>query len=84
MVTTPAQIRAARQLLGWRQPQLAKESGINLTTLKNIESGASKGAVTTIAAIEAALRRAGIELLEPGTMSTGKGRGVRLIVTTEC
>jgi ribosome-binding protein aMBF1 (putative translation factor) len=36
-VPTAAQIRAARQLLGWKQTDLAAASGLKLIVIKNVE-----------------------------------------------
>jgi transcriptional regulator with XRE-family HTH domain len=74
---TSRQIRAARQLLGWHQPRLAREAGLSLNTIKDIERETANPLAATLEAIEAALRRAGLELLEPGQSSTGVGRGLR-------
>ncbi|MFZ2080389.1 MAG: helix-turn-helix transcriptional regulator [Xanthobacteraceae bacterium] len=35
----PAQIRAARGLLGWRQEDLSKASGVGTATIQRIEKG---------------------------------------------
>ena len=36
---TPAQIKAARALVGWKQADLAKAAKLSLTALNNIERG---------------------------------------------
>jgi transcriptional regulator with XRE-family HTH domain len=70
----PAQIRAARSLIGWKQSDLAKASGISLTALNNIERGAADPRASTLQAIEHALERAGVVFLD----ENGGGVGVRL------
>ena len=75
-VPTAAQIRAARQLLGWKQTDLAAASGLKLIVIKNIERGALDPRVSVIAAIENAFDRAGVVFLDTG-QNRGEGPGVR-------
>ena len=74
---TPAQIRAARALIGWKQTDLARESGISEISVKNIERGATDPRVSTMQAIQDAFTRANIEFLDPGQTSVDGGSGVR-------
>lgn len=74
---TPAQLRAARALLGWKQTDLARESGVSEVSIKNIERGATDPRVSTMQAIQDAFARADIEFLEPGQASVSGGAGVR-------
>ena len=62
----PAQIRAARALLGWSQSELAHRAGVGLATLQRIEQheGILKGNFSTILKIEGALEEAGIHFIE--------------------
>jgi transcriptional regulator with XRE-family HTH domain len=76
-VITIAQIRAARALIGWKQAELARASGISEVAIKNIERGATDPRMSTLAAIERAFDEAGVMFLEPGDIRTG-GAGVRL------
>jgi transcriptional regulator with XRE-family HTH domain len=71
-----AQIRAARALLDWRQHDLSKASGVGTATIQRIEKseGTMTGYASTLAKIQTALERAGIEFLEDD--ETG-GIGVR-------
>jgi transcriptional regulator with XRE-family HTH domain len=71
-----AQIRAARSLLGWRQEDLSKESGVGTATIYRIEKTESSitGNVSTVVKIQAALEKAGIHFIEND--DTG-GFGVR-------
>jgi transcriptional regulator with XRE-family HTH domain len=76
---TAGQIRAARALIGWKQSDLAKKSGISEITIKNVEREATLGPrSTTLGAIQAAFERAGVAFLDPGDIRDG-GEGVRLI-----
>ena len=72
---TPAQLRAARGLLGWSQTDLARSAGLSLPTVKRVEgelevsvSDQAKGKLRT------ALETAGIVFIE----ENGGGAGVRL------
>ncbi|KAB2758247.1 helix-turn-helix domain-containing protein [Brucella anthropi] len=60
---TPAQCRAARALLDWRQPELAKAAGLGLSTVVDYEKERRKVSEEAITAIEKALEKAGIEFL---------------------
>jgi transcriptional regulator with XRE-family HTH domain len=58
----PAQIRAARALLGWRQQDLAKASDVGVATIQRIEKSdlPMRGYVSTLTRIQTAFERAGI------------------------
>ena len=58
----PAQIRAARALLGWRQDDLSKAAGVGTATIQRIEKSdrAISGYVSTLVRIEAAFESAGV------------------------
>ncbi len=77
---TPAQLRAARALLGIDQRTLAERAGVSLPTIQRMEAsdGYVRGVVETLTRVVAALEREGIELITENTVSTGGGRGVRL------
>ena len=75
IMLTPAQLRAARGLLGWTQKDLAEASGVYLVTIKNFETGRSDPKRTTLLAWEQALRRAGVVFIEA---DDDLGPGVRL------
>lgn len=74
------QIRAGRELVRWKQSDLADASGLSLPTIKRLE--AMRGEVNanhaTVRAIEAALANAGVEFIEAGDSSMTGGPGVRL------
>lgn len=75
---TPAQIRAARALVGWKQVELAAASGVSEISIKNIERGATDPRSSTLDAIEKAFAAAGVVFLSAGDTRDG-GLGVRLV-----
>ena len=76
----PAQIRAARALLGWRQEDLSKAAGVGIATIRRIERANTNqtGYVSTISRIQTALETAGILLIDDDGTA---GIGVRLTKT---
>jgi DNA-binding XRE family transcriptional regulator len=60
---TAAQIRGARAMLQIGQVELAKLAGLSKTGLNHVENG-NDARRSTLAAIQAALEAAGIEILE--------------------
>lgn len=72
---TPAQIRAARALIGMKQTELATAAGLSEMSVKNIERGATDPRVSTLQALQEALEAAGVEFIPAGD---GRGAGVRL------
>jgi transcriptional regulator with XRE-family HTH domain len=74
---TGAQIRAARALIGWKQSELAEQSGVSEISIKNIERGATDPRASTLQALQDAFDRAGVVFLEPGDTRSG-GLGLRL------
>lgn len=77
---TPAQLRAARALLGIDQRTLAARAGVSLPTIQRMEAsdGYVRGVVESLTKVVAALERDGIELIGEDSVSAGGGRGVRL------
>jgi predicted transcriptional regulator len=73
----PAQIRAARALVGWTQADLAKASGVSEVAIKNLERQATDPRVSTINSIQQAFDAAGIIFLDAGDIRHS-GPGVRL------
>jgi transcriptional regulator with XRE-family HTH domain len=73
----PAQIRAARALLGWRQEDLSKASGVGTATIHRIEKseGSATGYVSTVMRIQAALEDAGVLFIDDDEFA---GIGLRL------
>jgi transcriptional regulator with XRE-family HTH domain len=77
---TPAQLRAARALLGLDQRALAERAGVSLPTIQRMEAsdGYVRGVVESLTRVVAALEREGVELISENGVSAGGGRGVRL------
>ncbi len=73
----PAQIRAGRALLDWRQEDLSKASGVGTATIQRIEKsdGPITGYVSTVMRIEAAFEKAGILFIADDEIA---GIGLRL------
>jgi hypothetical protein len=73
---TGAQIRAARAILYWSAPQLAREAALGLATIRRAEL--AKGETSMTMANDLAVRRvleaAGVEFID----ENGGGPGVRL------
>jgi transcriptional regulator with XRE-family HTH domain len=76
----PAQIRAARALLGWRQGDLSRASSVGTATIHRIEksSAGSTGYVSTLSRIQAAFENAGVVFIDDDGSA---GFGVRLAKT---
>lgn len=76
----PTQIRAARALLGWRQEDLSKASGVGTATVRRVESSNSGATsyVSTISRIQAAFEAAGVLFIDDDGSA---GVGVRLAKT---
>jgi transcriptional regulator with XRE-family HTH domain len=72
-----AQIRAARALLGWRQEDLSKASGVGTATIQRIEktNRPITGYVSTLVRIQAAFEQAGIEFIDADEIG---GFGLRM------
>jgi transcriptional regulator with XRE-family HTH domain len=62
----PAQSRAARALLNWSQPELAKASGVSVSTIRDFEIGKRTPIGNNLGAIRRALQVAGVEFVEVG------------------
>jgi transcriptional regulator with XRE-family HTH domain len=77
---TPAQLRAARALLGIDQRTLANLAGVSLPTIQRMEAsdGYVRGVVDTLIKVVTALETAGVELISENSVSAVGGRGVRL------
>ena len=71
-----AQLRAARGLLAWSQEDLAKASGVALSTVRRMESNIGRLRSTTENAwkVQQALEDAGVVFID----ENGGGPGVRL------
>ena len=82
---SPAQLRAARALLGLDQRSLAALAGVSLPTIQRMEAsdGDVRGAISTLTKVVEALDAAGVELIANDQPSQGRGRGVRLKEPTQ-
>lgn len=70
----PAQCRAARSLLSWRQDDLETASGVAKKTIADFERGARRPREATLTTIKSTFENAGIEFID----ENGGGAGVRL------
>ncbi len=68
----PAQIRAGRALLNWSQEELAREAGVGLSSVRDIENAKRASDTGTIADVRRALENAGI-LFVAGEEDAGPG-----------
>ena len=73
---TSDQIRAARALVRWSAEDLARESGVGLSTIRRIEAaqGVPSASGKNLALLQNTLERAGVQFIE----RNGGGPGVRL------
>jgi transcriptional regulator with XRE-family HTH domain len=69
---TAAQCRAARGLVGWSQQELARQAGVGIVTVHQLETGVSRPRRATLEVIRRALETAGVEF------TNGDQPGVRL------
>jgi transcriptional regulator with XRE-family HTH domain len=74
-VLTPAQLRAARALLGWSREDLAAKSGTGGETVKNFEFRGSDPKLGTVQKWRRALEQAGVRFIDADDQD---GPGVRL------
>ncbi|MDR3469511.1 MAG: helix-turn-helix transcriptional regulator [Xanthobacteraceae bacterium] len=77
---TANQLKAARALLNIDQRETARLADLSVPTIQRMEAseGVIRGNVDSLMKLVAALEQAGIELISPGAISPGGGRGVRL------
>lgn len=62
---TGRQLKAARALVGWEQTDLAKKSGVAISTVRRMEGfdGEVGARTSTLSLVQKALERAGVEFL---------------------
>ena len=74
---TVAQLRAARALIGWSQPELAERSGVGIATVRRMEGarGLPKTTAENVWKVQQALEYAGVVFIDQNEES---GPGVRL------
>ncbi len=68
-LSTGNQLRAARALLGIDQAELAKQAGVDINTIRNLEGRGSEplgGRVDTLRKVQTAMEAAGVEFLNHG------------------
>ena len=75
LMLTPAQLRAARALLGWSRDTLAEKSGIFAETVHSFETRGSDPKRSTMLKWKLALEQAGVEFLD--ATEDGRGEGLR-------
>lgn len=65
MLVINRQIKAARSLIGWEQDQLARVSGVAISTVRRLESldGSIEARIRTIEKIRSAFESAGVEFI---------------------
>ena len=61
---TPAQLRAARALLGWSRDDLAAKSGVAAVTVKGFEYLGADSKISTLQKMRRALEAAGIQFID--------------------
>ena len=69
MLTTGNQLKAARALIGMNQSELAERAGVNVNTIRNMESKAGNtltSGVDVVHKVQAVLEAAGVEFLNHG------------------
>jgi len=71
---TPAQCRAARGLLNWTQPDLARAANVGTTTVRQFEVSGAMPRPATLTVIRLAFEAAGVEFIP----ENGGGAGLRL------
>ena len=72
--TEPAQVRAARALIGWSQAKLAEKSGVPVSLVERLETEAADH-LAKVDKLRAALEAAGVVFIPK---DGGGGIGVRL------
>ena len=75
---TPAQLRAARALVGWSREMLAEKSDVSAETVKRFEFRGSDPKLSTLNKWRRALEAEGVEFIEDGAHSYDGGPGVRI------
>ena len=69
---TPAQCRAARGLLNWKQKELAELTGVTAVTIFNFESGKTSPHNSTLKLLRQTFEKAGVAFIDDN------GGGVKL------
>lgn len=74
MLVTPAQMRAARALIGWSREELARRAELSPMTVKAFEAQGVDAKTSTVLKMVKALSSAGVEFTSSGD---AYGSGVR-------
>ena len=76
---TPAQVRAARGLIGWNQGDLALAANVSRQTIADFKSGKRTPVPNNLVAIKKALEAVGVRFVDEteSPLGDGTGRGVR-------
>lgn len=77
---TPAQVRAARGLIGWNQGDLALAANVSRQTIADFELGKRTPVPNNLVAIKKALEAVGVRFVDEteSPLGDGTGRGVRI------
>ena len=75
---TPAECRAARQLLLWSTRKLAAEAGMAPATVTDFESGRRETNPRTIKALQETLEGAGVEFVRRGSLANAQQVAIEL------
>ena len=75
---TPAQLIAARAIVGWTREDLATASGTSRAAIQNFETMGSDSKLGTVAKWRRALEAVGVAFIDMGAQSLTGGPGVRL------
>lgn len=71
---TARQSKAARDLLDWKQSDLAKKSKMAVSTIAHFERGSTQPSARTLSDLKRAFEDAGIKFI-----NDGEGLGVKLL-----
>ena len=72
---TPAQLRAARALVGWSRETLAEKAGVSAQTVTGFELLGADSKISTLHKIKRALEAVGVQFIDEDEVG---GPGVRL------
>jgi transcriptional regulator with XRE-family HTH domain len=80
---TAEQIKAARALLRLEQEELARRSGVSITTIRRLEAvgGEATVATVTVGTVARALEEAGVEFIHDGVSLRAKPAGGDVLFT---
>jgi transcriptional regulator with XRE-family HTH domain len=77
MAITPAQLKAARQLLGWSQDDVGSASGTSTEIVVYFERGERSASARDLSDIRRTLELAGVEFVEIAGAAGVKFRGTK-------